>query len=338
MLLWQDREVRFDIEPEELKERPGEEILATFNPVEDTKGNNGMRGILKISNLRVIWVTPRTSSLNLSIGFKSVVDVTKKNTQSKLRGVITALHITARGPSTRYEFIFTCVEPKNPEGTSNVRDSRLFDTIQKILFAYRTSMFYREVNLRSVLFEKNNFKLLDHERVYQEVPGVWNLSADQGNLGSFIFTTVRLIWYAENNRMHNVSMPWCQMEVVKISPSKFGVAFVVKSTPASGKYTLGFRIDPEEKMREVAKQAAQLFKAHIAAPEFGVREQKVKQTNLSEGTFDEDVEITKSTLDPRLIYGSAEEIEETEFNEDLGLLFQKLPDGVTLEDLWEFKD
>ena len=105
MLLWQDREVRFDIEPEELKERPGEEILATFNPVEDTKGNNGMRGILKISNLRVIWVTPRTSSLNLSIGFKSVVDVTKKNTQSKLRGVITALHITARGPSTRYEVI-----------------------------------------------------------------------------------------------------------------------------------------------------------------------------------------------------------------------------------------
>jgi Bardet-Biedl syndrome 5 protein len=150
------------------------------------------------------------------------------------------------------------VEPKNPEGTSNVRDSRLFDTIEKILFAYRTSMFYREVNLRSVLFEKETFKLLDHERVYQEIPGVWNLSADQGNLGSFIFTTVRIVWYAENNRMHNVSMPWCQIEVVKISPSKFGVAFVIKSSSSSGKYTLGFRIDPEEKMREIAKQAAQV--------------------------------------------------------------------------------
>jgi Bardet-Biedl syndrome 5 protein len=103
MVLWQDREVRFDIEPEEVKERLGEEFLAIFNPVEDTKGNNGMRGILKISNLRVVWITPRTNSLNLSIGLKSVVDVKKKNTQSKLRGVITALHLTAKGPSTRYE-------------------------------------------------------------------------------------------------------------------------------------------------------------------------------------------------------------------------------------------
>ena len=64
----------------------------------------------------------------------------------------------------------------------------------------------------------------------------------------------------------------------------------------------------------------------------------MRQTNLSEGTFDEDIEITKSAFDPRKIYGSGEETEETEFIEDLGLLFQKLPDGVTLEDLWEFRD
>lgn len=64
----------------------------------------------------------------------------------------------------------------------------------------------------------------------------------------------------------------------------------------------------------------------------------MRQTNLSEGTFDEDVEITKSTFDPSKIYGSEEETQETEFIEDLGLLFQKLPDGVTLNDLWEFKD
>ena len=64
----------------------------------------------------------------------------------------------------------------------------------------------------------------------------------------------------------------------------------------------------------------------------------MRQTNLSEGTFDEDVEITKSAFDPCKIYGTVEETEETEFIEDLGLLFQKLPDGVTLNDLWEFKD
>ena len=35
--LWQDREIKFDIDKYDLAERPGERLLAYFDPVEDTK-------------------------------------------------------------------------------------------------------------------------------------------------------------------------------------------------------------------------------------------------------------------------------------------------------------
>ena len=34
---WQDREIRFDVHPRELKCRPAEDIIETMDPVEDTK-------------------------------------------------------------------------------------------------------------------------------------------------------------------------------------------------------------------------------------------------------------------------------------------------------------
>ena len=36
--LWQDREIKFDVDKYQIKERPGEKLLAYFDPVEDTKG------------------------------------------------------------------------------------------------------------------------------------------------------------------------------------------------------------------------------------------------------------------------------------------------------------
>ncbi len=46
--------------------RKGEEEIDSINSVEDTKGNNGERGSLIISNLRIIWVSHRNTRTNLS--------------------------------------------------------------------------------------------------------------------------------------------------------------------------------------------------------------------------------------------------------------------------------
>ena len=39
-LLWEDREVRFDIAPSQMKMRPGEQLIDTLDSVEDTKGKS----------------------------------------------------------------------------------------------------------------------------------------------------------------------------------------------------------------------------------------------------------------------------------------------------------
>jgi Bardet-Biedl syndrome 5 protein len=55
--------------------------------------------------------------------------------------------------------------------------------------------------------------LLPNEQVYSKIAGVWNLSSDQGNLGTFFVTNVRLVWHANLAENFNVSMPYMQMKV-----------------------------------------------------------------------------------------------------------------------------
>ncbi len=84
--VWQDREVLFDSKPNALKCRPGELVIDSINSVEDTKGNNGERGSLIVTNLRIIWVSHVSSKINLSIGLNSIVTVNIRKAKSKLRG------------------------------------------------------------------------------------------------------------------------------------------------------------------------------------------------------------------------------------------------------------
>ena len=84
---WQPFEIRFDVVPKcvrlccqvsqrnarscssfrrALQCRPGEELIDSINSVEDTKGNNGQRGSLSMTNLRIMWTSHRSSKVNLS--------------------------------------------------------------------------------------------------------------------------------------------------------------------------------------------------------------------------------------------------------------------------------
>ena len=61
--VWEDREIRFDARSNLLSCRKGEMIVDSINSVEDTKGNNGERGSLIVTNLRIIWVNLLSFSL-----------------------------------------------------------------------------------------------------------------------------------------------------------------------------------------------------------------------------------------------------------------------------------
>lgn len=50
----------------EMRLKPGETVIDRLENIEDTKGNNGDRGRLIITNLRVLWHSIPTPRINLS--------------------------------------------------------------------------------------------------------------------------------------------------------------------------------------------------------------------------------------------------------------------------------
>jgi Bardet-Biedl syndrome 5 protein len=121
--VWQDREIRFDSRAQLLSCRRGEKMIDSINSVEDTKGNNGERGSLIVTNLRIIWVSHTNTKINLSIGLNTVISVNIRKAKSKLRGHTQALCVMCKYNS-KFEFIFTSLVKNSP---------RLFTTVQAVM-------------------------------------------------------------------------------------------------------------------------------------------------------------------------------------------------------------
>uniref|UniRef100_H0WNB4 BBSome complex member BBS5 n=1 Tax=Otolemur garnettii TaxID=30611 RepID=H0WNB4_OTOGA len=284
--LWEDRDVRFDVSSQQMKTRPGEVLIDCLDSIEDTKGNNGDRGRLLVTNLRIIWHSLALPRVNLSIGYNCILNITTRTANSKLRGQTEALYILTKCNSTRFEFIFTNLVPGSP---------RLFTSVIAVHRAYETSKMYRDFKLRSALIQNKQLRLLPQEHVYDKINGVWNLSSDQGNLGTFFITNVRIVWHANMNDSFNVSIPYLQIRSIKIRDSKFGLALVIESSQQSGGYVLGFKIDPLEKLQESVKEINSLHKVYSASPIFGVDYEMEEKLRILEYityiSYQDDVEI-----------------------------------------------
>jgi len=331
--VWQDREIKFDQQPSILRPRKGEFQVDSINSVEDTKGNNGERGILVVTNLRLIWTSARKQSTNLSIGFNCVCSVNIRTVSSKLRGNSQALFVMTRFNQTRFEFIFTSLVKNSP---------RLFTTVQAVFKSYDTTKLYRDLKLRGAIIRDKELVMLPHEQVYEKISGIWNLSSDQGNLGTFIITNVRTVWFAVLAENFNVSIPYLQMKSISVRNSKFGQALVIETTASSGGYILGFRADPIEHLEEVYTQISNLWKIFSATPIFGVEYTVEERQQDPKDAFvprtEDDVEILESDdIEPCLLYqpdGEKEIDREPIFSPELGLAIERLKDGTTLQSLW----
>ncbi|XP_010405126.1 Bardet-Biedl syndrome 5 protein isoform X2 [Corvus cornix cornix] len=288
-VLWEDRDVRFDISPQQMKMRPGEVLIDCLESVEDTKGNNGDRGRLLVTNLRIIWRSLSLPRVNLSVGYNCVINITTRTANSKLRGQTEALYILTKCNNTRFEFIFTNVVPGSP---------RLFTSVIAVHRAYETSKMYRDLKLRSALIQNKQLRLLPQEQIYDKVNGVWNLSSDQGNLGTFFITNVRIVWHANMNDSFNVSIPYLQIRSIKMRDSKFGLALVIESSQ---------------------------------------QPQPLEDLTVEQVPDDVEIESDEHT-DAFVAYFADENKQhdrEPVFSEELGLAIEKLKDGFTLQGLWE---
>jgi len=331
-----DREIRFDAPISFLAPRKGEYEIDAINAVEDTKGNNGEKGQLSVTNLRVIWIAHRDARTNLSIGLSCVQSTSIRSAQSRLRGSTQALYVMTKYNSSRFEFIFTSLVKNSP---------RLFTTVQAVVRAYETSKLYRDLKLRGAIIKDKQLIMLPDESLYSQVDGVWNLSSDQGNLGFFFITSIRLVWHASLAENFNVSIPYLQIKSLKIRDSKFGHALVIETTSRSGAYVLGFRMDPLERLQQVYQQISRLHEIFSAEPNFGVKfevQEKAVGVNPLEHKVQqkqEDIEIVHdaSHFDALASYYAERDKSsdhEPVYNPELGLAIEKLKDGVTVDSLW----
>ncbi|XP_045111701.1 Bardet-Biedl syndrome 5 protein homolog [Portunus trituberculatus] len=253
----------------------------------------------------------------------------------KLRGLTEALYILTKANNTRFEFIFTNLVPGTP---------RLFTSVMGVYKAYNSSKMYRELKLRGAIIQSKQLRILPQEQIFSRVNGVWNLSSDQGNLGTFVITNVRLVWFANMNELFNISLPYLQIASVKVRESKFGMALVVESSEASGGYVLGFRIDPVEKLHEVHKEISALYTVYSQCPVFGVEfilqdkphtdEDRLDLPEMDEEEIDESVSDAGDVLATYLADGHHHDLEPV-YSAELGLAVEKLKDGYTLQTLWE---
>uniref|UniRef100_A0A673WJ07 Bardet-Biedl syndrome 5 protein homolog n=1 Tax=Salmo trutta TaxID=8032 RepID=A0A673WJ07_SALTR len=310
-----------------MKTRPGEVLIDCLDSIEDTKGNNGDRGRLLVTNLRIIWHSLALPRVNLLYCIGLSINLL-------YGGQTEALYILTKSNNTRFEFIFTNVVPGSP---------RLFTSVIAVHRAYETSKMYRDLKLRGALIQNKQLRLLPREEVYDKINGVWNLSSDQGNLGTFFITNVRIVWHANMNESFNVSIPYLQIRSIRIRDSKFGLALVIESSQQTGGYVLGFKIDPMDKLQDAVKEINSLHKVYSANPIFGVDyEMEEKPQPLEELTVDQppdDVEIEPDEqTDAFTAYfadGNKQQDREPMFSEELGIAVEKLKEGFTLQGLWE---
>ncbi|XP_027317258.1 BBSome complex member BBS5 isoform X2 [Anas platyrhynchos] len=273
----------------QMKMRPGEVLIDCLESIEDTKGNNGDRGRLLVTNLRIIWRSLSLPRVNLSVGYNCIINITTRTANSKLRGQTEALYILTKCNNTRFEFIFTNVVPGSP---------RLFTSVIAVHRAYETSKMYRDLKLRSALIQNKQLRLLPQEQIYDKINGVWNLSSDQGNLGTFFITNVRIVWHANMNDSFNVSIPYLQIRSIKIRDSKFGLALVIESS----------------------QQPQPLEDLTVEQVQDDVEIESDEQTDAFVAYFaDENKQHDREPV----------------FSEELGLAIEKLKDGFTLQGLWE---
>ncbi|CAG9467593.1 unnamed protein product [Pedinophyceae sp. YPF-701] len=333
--MWQDVEIRFDTAKNALSLLPGEAGLATLHDVQDAKCQTTTPGILLVTNLRIVWVDKsKSKALNLSIGLGTVLGVKMDEKASRTGGETTRVELLCRFNQSKYHFIFL---------SSNPDSRRNFAQVRRSWKAYGASKAHRELRLRANVVEAGELVALPKESVVDWVPGVMNLANDQGNLGSFIVTNLRVIWFAQHNESFNVSMPYITLLSVRVRSSKFGQALVLEATPRGGGYLLGFRIEPDTRLMKVFEQIRMVWKNALNGPNLGTSTalSQIEQdaaTREIEGVI-EDVEIVDSeeAHDTLLAYildpgSSASRV--PVLSRELGVAIEPLKASVTLEDLW----
>eukprot|EP00471_Norrisiella_sphaerica_P000928 CAMPEP_0184478378 /NCGR_PEP_ID=MMETSP0113_2-20130426/424_1 /TAXON_ID=91329 /ORGANISM="Norrisiella sphaerica, Strain BC52" /LENGTH=149 /DNA_ID=CAMNT_0026856147 /DNA_START=640 /DNA_END=1089 /DNA_ORIENTATION=- len=140
----------------------------------------------------------------------------------------------------------------------------------------------------------------------------------------------------------NISIPYIQLSnIILRKSSKFGKALVLQTNNFSGNYTLGFRIDPEQVLKEVHQEIKTLYDVFSKKPNFSVKYKSRSSTDTKAAAFKDDVEIVSTSqmehFDTLTRY-YADPGKSTDrkpvYDESLGLAIEETKSNIPTSKLW----
>lgn len=179
---------------------------------------------------------------------------------------------------------------------------------------------------------------------------MWNLGKNEGKLGRFYFTNVRIVWVSNSNANFNISIPFVRIVKVGKRNSSFGEALSIQSSKHFGSMELGFKIDSVA-FSTILNEVTNLTETYRKTPDLGVHldssllNDQTDQKAVKKKTFFSEGELLDTGYNEnqniRAIYredGGDQDtiVREIEFNPQLGVCFEKLPKEVSsLDQLWK---
>lgn len=254
---WKDKSPCFDLRNSDLQLEQGEQLLAAFFPIEDVKGNQEELGVLKITNLRLIWIRCDKRRVNLSIGWHSVSLVFEQNLKDSQGSPKPSLCVIAKHGSTKYEFIFSKIRAYSETVWSSQDENwrvltelkRLYkyekhiiidrltpmyladpyDVVQKVWTAYRRTGLFRSCrsNLTHLLIKTGSTQT--HGGEINKLPGeevidsytdiVVEESKGIKCPGLIVLSNIRFIWIADSLSLKNLSIPYTRSKLTNLLPA-----------------------------------------------------------------------------------------------------------------------
>ena len=354
--VWQDHQVLFNCSKSEFIFGKGEETYKTMSNIEDLKANE--LGTFIFTNLRLIWYNNKNPKINQSIGYDCIDHLEKKSSESMMTGQSNILSIICKVDKSRYELEYRHSAENNHDPYINLTN---------VLKLYEEGRIYREMKqIYEDIIDKESKKLslLKSEKLVDTYSNISinlnnetdNINNKIGNTGTLYMTNIRIIWINDKSNNFNLSLPYIQISSIRgeDNPS-FGVSLNIKLTRIYNNFTIllysksgkinedfceAFRKKIEKLLQnkilgisiikkvEGAQSVQDKLKEKIAK----IAEVVYGQEEISEKNEDEQAGIVYLINEGRNKQNSINDIE---FSKKLGIACQKLPEGVTIDDLWK---
>ena len=352
-ILWQDRQVLFNVPKSEFIYGKGEETYKTMSSIEEIKGNE--LGTFIFTSLRLIWYNNKNPKINQSIGYDCIENLEKKTSDSMMTGQTNILSINCKVDKNRYELEYRHLSENNHDPYIN---------LSNILKLYEQGRIYREMkqNYEEIIDkEKNILNLLKNEKIIDTIKNICiilnnetdNINKKIGNMGTLYTTNIRAIWINDKNSNYNLSVPYVQILSAQgeNNPS-YGISLKIKLTRLYNNFNILFyskygKLD-EQFCEDFNKKMIIILKNPIVGISIikkadGVTDKlKEKIAKIADMVYGQE-EISDNNDDQQagMIYlinegrNKQNSINDIEFSKELGIACQKLPENVTIDDLWK---